>query len=240
MQDTDYTRFPSKKDALEMLRSLGVEFGCVFDVGVQGKTQELIDVFPNLKHYLFEPVAHYIPMIERNYAQIDHEILNVAVSDRDGSGRLQVRNVGGGGGITHSAVIGDSAAAALTPVEVVDITLLRLSSLLARRSFPEPILLKIDVDGHEMAILDGLQGGQDKIGAVVIEATLTNLGQRLDRAQKMGFVLWDINDLCYYKGCLWQVDMVLLAPAIAARAEMRPLNSDRILDWSKWQPFSRH
>lgn len=182
-------------------------------------------------------MAQYIPTIRKNYTRIDHEIFNVAVSDRDGAGKLQVRTVGGGTNITHSTVIENPMGKEPSTDNVLDTTLMRLSSLLAQRSFPQPILLKIDVDGHELAILQGLQGAEDRIGAIVIEATLLNIAPRIDRMQKMGFILWEINDLCYYKGCLWQVDMILLSQTIAARDELRPLISDTVLQWEHWQTF---
>lgn len=48
MTSPQHKRFPSKKNALKTLRNLGVEFGCVLDVGVQAATAELIEVFPDI------------------------------------------------------------------------------------------------------------------------------------------------------------------------------------------------
>jgi FkbM family methyltransferase len=236
MNAIDYKRLPLKKNSLQMLRQLGVNFGCVFDVGVNGQTPELIEVFPDLKHYLFEPVEQYIPTIKYNYAKIDHEILNVAVSDRDGMGELKLVKLAADY-VTHSKVVEDGMPPPTATEDVVPIKLLRLSTLLAERSFPEPILLKIDVDGHEPAILNGLIGAQAKIGAVVVESGPHDFIGRLRALTDMGFILWDLVDPCYYKGCLAQMDLVLVSPQISAQANLQPLSRPGAFDRSAWHCF---
>lgn len=231
----DYKRFPSKKNALQMLRMLGVKFGCIFDVGVQGQTQELIEVFPDLKHYLFEPVQQYITTIQNNYAKIDHEIVNVAVSNRDGSGKLRLVRLASEH-VTHSNVVESDVSP--NGGDVVDVRLLCLSSLLSQRNFPEPILLKIDVDGHESAILEGLIGSENKIGAIIIEAEPKDFAERIQWLQNIGFIVWDFVDPCYYKGCLAQMDIVFISSTIAKKTGICPLETDKSFDWKSWQVFS--
>lgn len=219
-----------------MLRQLGIEFGCILDVGLQVKTQELIDLFPDLKHYLFEPVTWYLPMIRLNYKDVDHGIINVAVSDRDGQGKLLIKKIGNSKGVTHSDVVTDDGPHHSNTSDIVDIELMRLSTLLSINSYPEPILLKIDVDGHEIAILNGLKGAEHMIGALVVEAGLSNFYERVHFLHSMGFVLWDICDFCYYKGCLIQFDLVFLSSEIAKKPQLRPLTHGAF-DWTAWQSF---
>lgn len=236
METIDYRRSPHKKDALQMLRRLGVQCGCIFDVGVQGQTHELIATFPDLKHYLFEPVAQYIPMIKATYAKIDHEIFNVAVSDRDGTGQLRLVRLASET-VTHSKVVEGPVQPGVAPEDVVEVRLMRLSTLLAQRSFAEPILLKIDVDGHELAILDGLAGGESKIGVVIIEAGPKNFVVRMARLQSMGFIFWDAVDPCYYKGCLAQMDLIFVSPALSEAANLQPLSRPGLFDRSAWHGY---
>lgn len=227
-------RFPSKRSGLRALRRLGVEFGCVVDVGVQSSTEELVEVFPDLTHYLFEPVPQYLPGIRKRYQGIKHELFHAAVSDRDGVGHLQLQSADGSGNITHSK---------LQPGEdskTIEVPLVRLSTAIAQNAFPSPILLKIDVDGHELPIIRGLKGAEEHVGCVVVEAPLKALFDRMGALQALGFVPWDINDLCYYKGCLWQVDMIFLSPELASRPELRPMETGGKLDWNAWRVFSRN
>jgi len=236
MFSINFRRTSSKVDSLRMLRRLGLNFGCIFDVGVQGQTQELIEVFPDLKHYLFEPVVQYLPMIRQNYAALDHEILNVAVSDRDGIGQIKlIRLVADE--VTHSCVVEELTQLDGPPSDVVDVRLVRLSTLLAERAFPQPILLKIDVDGHEPAILEGLVGSEELIGAVIIESGLQDFVPRIARLQQMGFLFWDAVDPCYYKGCLAQMDLIFVSSRIAEMANLQPLSRPDPFDMSAWQAF---
>jgi hypothetical protein len=59
----------SFEDALRAFTDLynGVEV--VVDVGVQGKTEPLLKVFPFAKHILFEPVTDYLPEIEKKLSR---------------------------------------------------------------------------------------------------------------------------------------------------------------------------
>lgn len=236
MTSFNLRRTSSKVDSLRMLRRLGLSFGCIFDVGVQGQTQELIDVFPDLKHYLFEPVPQYLPVIRENYAALDHEILNVAVSDRDGLGQIKlIRLVANE--VTHSCVVEELTQLNDATLDIIDVQLVRLSTILAERTFPQPIMLKIDVDGHEPAILEGLVGGEELIGAVIIESGLQDFAPRISRLQQMGFLLWDVVDPCYYKGCLAQMDLIFVSSLIAGMANLQPLSRPDPFDMSAWQAF---
>jgi len=230
---SEYKRQPNKLDSLQMLKKLGVKFGCIFDVGVHESTFELISAFPDIKHYLFEPADQYIPIIAENYKNIEHEVINVAVSDRDGKGQLKLIRLASDA-VTHSSVL-ETDSGSSSEEDTVDIELLKLSTLLNQRNFPGPILLKIDVDGHEPAILDGLVGGEDKIGAVIIEAVLGHFGERIQKLKELGFILWDFVDPCYYKGCLSQMDLVFIKPELAEEANLQPWSRPEDFEWTSWQ-----
>ena len=243
MTNIESKRFPSKSDSLRTLRKLGVDFTCVVDVGVQNCTKELIEVFPDLRHYLFEPVPNYISGIRKNYEQLDYKIFQVAVSDTDGLGELIVRSSDNSGKVTHSQVnygqhVGKPEGGRGTVIEKIPVPLVRLSSIIREQDLAGPILLKIDVDGHESSILSGLKGAEQRVGCVVVEAPLANVVGRSHSLQSMGFVLWDIVDLCYYKGCLWQVDLVFLSRELADQPELRGLSAGGSIDWSAWYPFA--
>jgi hypothetical protein len=71
--------------------------------------------------------------------------------------------------------------------------------------------MKIDVDGNELAVLNGAVQTLRSVDVVIIEAAVHH--QFLDRLSflmKHGFALVDIVDLCYYKDTLWQVDLVMV------------------------------
>jgi FkbM family methyltransferase len=235
----DLIRFPSKRDGLRVLRHLGIDFGCVVDVGVQASTDELIEVFPDLPHYLFEPVSQYEGAMRERYKNIKHEIFQVAVSDADGMAKLTTKSIDGSGHITHSHVsFSGSPVPTANALDTLDIPTVRLSSIIMERAFPTPILLKIDVDGHELPIINGLKGAEHTVGCVVVEAPLAMLAARCAALESLGFVLWDVNDMWYYKGCLLQVDLIFLSAEFSALPQIRPLHTDGKIDWSAWHTIS--
>ena len=169
MTKVESKRFPSKRDSLRILRKLGVDFGCVVDVGVQSCTQELIDVFPDIRHFLFEPVPNYLSSIRKKYENIDYEIFQVAVSDTDGLGELNIRSADSSGNVTHSHVdygqdMGRPESVRGTDVEKISVPLVRLSSIIREQDLPAPILLKIDVDGHELVDSVWIEGRRGACG----------------------------------------------------------------------------
>jgi hypothetical protein len=193
MTDSVVRRFPSKRNALLTLRKYGVEFGSIVDVGVQSSTKELVEVFPDKPHYLFEPVAEYAPLIAKNYAHINHKLFQVAASDKDGQGHLKLVSADGSGSVTHSQV---SSAQAPNTISVPLVTVTKI-------------------------------------------ATEHGFQPRITLANSLGFSLWDICDLCYRHGSLWQVDLIFLSPDLIAGPQMQPPTDKGRVDWSEWHMFSR-
>ena len=76
-----------------------------------------------------------------------------------------------------------------------------------------PILLKIDVDGPELRVLDGCRGLLAKVAVVVIEATMDHVAS-ISEYLDSGFVLFDIVDLCYCGPQLHQCDLVFVNRAV--------------------------
>lgn len=66
---------------LDVLRKLGVEPGCVVDVGAAEDTPPLRWQFPHVHHHLFEPNAALLPALASNYAAVSHTIYPVAVGN---------------------------------------------------------------------------------------------------------------------------------------------------------------
>lgn len=103
----------------------------------------------------------------------------------------------------------------------------KLDTLLREYLLPRPYLLKIDVDGAELQILEGSQESLPRINVVVIEAGMRNFYERASFLVNHGFELFDIVDPCYYDDLLRQFDMIF------ANARMI---QERGLDMQK-QPF---
>lgn len=222
--------FPSKLNALQRLKSFGVPIQCIIDVGAHEQTYELRMMFPDLPHLLFEPVKEFHPKIRENYEGMTFEIFPHAVSSHSGSGQLQTYSVDGGG-VTHSSLTStDDGSDSVSDVQTV-----RLDEFLAARSDPTPYLLKIDVDGYEVPIIESAAGARDDISCIIVEATIETLQERLIAVTALGFQLIDIIDSCYYHGVLSQVDLVFVSTAVYGLADLRPWQTKEFA-WEHWRP----
>ena len=240
-------RHPSMRDGLRVLLGHGVDVATVLDVGVLTGTPPLIQTFREQPHHLFEPVPAHVPNIQKNYANLAFTLHKVAVSDRDGEAYLACTSLHNNGNVTHAQVEDAPVDAADRPglVSCEPIRRARLDTLLKEHRPEPPYILKVDVDGHELAVLDGAEETLAATSIVVIEAPLTRtaLPQFFERAQYLmarGFDLVDIVDVAYYNGVLWQADLIFVPRAIVnAIPALRPFEGpDFQFQASAWYPYT--
>jgi FkbM family methyltransferase len=219
------------------LRALGVEFRSVLDVGVFNDTPALRSTFPGLMHHLFEPVQAHFPSIERTYASVRYILHPIAVSNVDGEAFLNTfSSTDGPQTITRSEVSDRSADSASDPTLISSIRIQKRKLDTVMLNFNEkPYLLKVDVDGPDLQVLQGAVRTLQSCAAVVIETPLMEIPERSKYLTDRGFRLVDIVDLSYYHGIMWQVDMVFLSAAILESNErLRLLRSESQLDPAHW------
>ena len=222
-------RIPSKQNSLQFLRNQGLSVGTIIDIGVQTQTKELIQVFPDLKHILFEPVEEYYSLIAQSYKSINYDLIKCAVSNENGTAVLNVTSKDNDKGfITHSQIGSKENSPLARTVEKIT-----LDSFFEKNNYPKPYLLKIDVDGHEIPILEGSVNSLNDCSCVIIEATLTSLPQRMNFLTSKGFVLWDIVDLAYYYDNLSQVDLIFLNQTEKNKANFNPWSNFEF-KWDQW------
>ena len=206
-------RLPTMENSLKILAHFGVPVNSILDVGVQGGTKPLMSVFPDLPHYLFEPVDAYFNSIRDAYKNFRHELIHVALSDEDGEAWQVGTSRDNCGKITHSYV-SNHQVSAKENAEVVDCQPIRkakLDTLMPTLRPPAgPWLLKVDVDGHEIPILRGAGNTLQNTSIVVVEAPLHTMLTRSEMLIDAGFQLFDIVDLSYYYETLSQVDLVFI------------------------------
>lgn len=190
----------TKSDALQEIILRQVPISSVLDVGVQMGTPELIEAFPDRKHYLFEPVTDFNQSIETAYASIAHEVHNVALSDQNGTiaavGFTPLGGVNVGSGVVAS---GGPTFPRIT-----------LDTFVSNHEPAPPYFLKIDVDGHEMAVLRGAIDTLAKCSVVMIELEKREIVQRMQFLYEAHFELFDLVESCYYDKSFWQCDGIFI------------------------------
>jgi FkbM family methyltransferase len=133
----------------------------VLDIGANYGEMTLL--LPRSIHvHVFEPQQRVWPWLERSLQNRDRATLHrMALSDRDGSAVLHVPDLWSGtasltGPIRHARFPDDKHEA--VPCEVR-----RLDTLLP--GLRGPLVFKIDVEGHELAVLQGMRGTLARAGA---------------------------------------------------------------------------
>lgn len=230
-------RYPDENNALQSLKDLGIDIKCILDVGVLHGTPPLMQCFPNLKHYLFEPVDEHFDLIRRNYERLDYDLHHVALSNGDGEAWQVGVCINGSGKITHSQISGHEVTKEQNPnlVSCKKIRKARLDTLIAALKPMKPYLLKIDVDGHEIPILEGATETLKNTSAVVIEVTASTLIPRGHVLAQQGFQLFDIVDITYYCDVFYQADAVFVRDdIIQANPQLRPMQQGAFQP-DRWQ-----
>ena len=233
-------RIPEVTDALSALRTLNVPVKSILDVGILHGTAGLMQVFPDVKHYLFEPVDNYFDNIRDTYNKLDYELHQVALSDSDGTAWQLGICRDGSGQITHSQLRDEPETKENFPdlVDCREIKKSRLDSMLDNLGAETPYLLKLDVDGIELKILEGAERTLKDASVVVIEVTNSTFLERANAVAAHGFSFFDVVDLTYYCGTFYQGDAIFIRTDIVETLDdLRPMQV-RPFDQSQWYPVS--
>ena len=227
-------RKPIKEQSLAILRERGIPIETILDVGVQNQTQELIKAFPDKKHILFEPVREYFDAIRKNYASVNYELVPAAVGEVPGRSQLELKSIVEGQSVTHAGLVTGNGPGSSFATERRDIDVVSIDSFLAANSHPGPYLLKIDIDGGELAVIAGARASLAQASIVIVETPKAQLVERIDVMMKSGFVLYDLAEPVYYDQSFWQCDAIFIRSDIY-RETFRQLTVD--FDARLYTPF---
>jgi FkbM family methyltransferase len=143
---------------LRSLKAYGLTPKTVYDVGVNTGTPDLYDAFPSAKFTLFDPSRASLPYMEQLKATRGFDYFNVALGDKDVQGHLNEHPSDPG---TSSLVHSDNNS--------VDhaVRVCRFDSLVS--SISRPALMKIDTQGYELRVLNGVGRFLTDIDFYIIE-----------------------------------------------------------------------
>lgn len=198
------------------LRSIGMEFKTVIDVGVAFGTPDLYASLKGggrgVKLYLVEPVPKCAPILKKFEQELGATTFNVAAGAEDGTISFNV----------HSDVSGSSAfdqwEGAEMDGEAVTVPLRRLDTLIPA-PLARPALLKVDTQGSELLVLEGAAGLLDQIDVIILECSFHQLRKNAPefneivvRMNELGFACYETLEGHYRSldNAMAQVDLVFV------------------------------
>ncbi len=182
------------RSLLSHLKSLGFAPETVIDVGVADGTFELYDTFPRSRQLLVEPLAefeHVLRYLQRRYGA---EYVLAAAGPSDGVTRIET------GSNAHGAsVLTDQMEEGSQTRPGREVPLARLDTLVKERQLPGPYLIKVDVQGYELEVMEGATGLLPQTEVVILEASMFRFTSNLPvldaviaSMKERGFVPYEI------------------------------------------------
>jgi FkbM family methyltransferase len=204
------------------VKRLGIAPATVIDVGVAYGTPELYAAFPGARFLLVDPLDEYAPAIEPLVARLgDAEWVRAAAGPEPGAITINVSRAPAlSSTLGHWKGQDDGGQPREVPV-------VRIDDLVGERSLPGPYLLKVDVEGAELRVLDGAAAVLERTDLVLLEVNLfeflpgqPQLHDVVAYMKERGFVTYD-----FYGGHLRLLDGALAMVNIAFVREDGPLRA---------------
>ena len=202
------------RGTLEHAKELGFNPHTVIDVGVARGTFELYETFPDARHLLIEPLEENRPYLEKIVNGLKNaEYVIAAATKEAGTVTFNVHPDFDGSSLYLESEDSDVNG---VPRTVPAIT---LDDLGEEHNVHGPILIKIDVQGAELDVLDGAIQLLHAAEYIILEASLFKFfvhGPELYDAmvfmKERGFVLYDMLGYSYRlsDGAMSQVDLVFV------------------------------
>ncbi len=180
-------------EALAHISRLGFKPKTVIDVGVATGTYELYKTFPNAKHLLIEPLREFEDYLKQITFKYRAEYIIAAAGSR--SGRMDIH--------VHPDLLGSSLFKE-TDGSYVDgisrnVPVITIDAQCHEKHLKAPYIIKIDVQGAELLVLEGARRILKDTEVVILEVHFfhfyKNAPQFFDvvvRLKKLGFVTYDI------------------------------------------------
>ena len=179
---------------LDNMKRLGLEPATVVDVGVGYGTPELWEAFPRARLLLVEPIPDRFggAAWEGVRRRAGVEVVTAAAGAAAGRASITVHRAPEMSSVL-GAWIGDRDG------EVRDVPVVRVDEEARSRGLPGPYVLKVDVEGFELDVLEGCVGLLGETEAVLLEVRLFELvpgGAQLHDVipfmKERGFVAYDL------------------------------------------------
>ena len=183
----------SLDDALKHLSIFGFYPKTIIDVGTLDGTFPLLNVFPRSKYIWIEPLIEFKKALKKLASKYNGQYIIAAAGKSPGRSTINVRS-----GLYDSSLYKEMNTKQVNgkPREV---NVIVLDDLLETHDLPDDLLLKIDVQGSKLDVLEGAEKIIQRCEAIILEVRffefLKNTPQFSDiisYMKKKNFVAYDI------------------------------------------------
>lgn len=172
MESENTPYFWHETNLFRAFKEAGFEPRVFFEVGSSnsGWSYQMATLFPPARFHLFEPLVDHKDFYRENTERIlklrpDFRIHKIAVGQVDGTTKLGVD----ASGYSASTLVTETSEQF---TELVEVPVRRLDTLVFEQDLPRPDVLKIDVQGGELAVLIGAGSLLDTVQMIQAEVWL--------------------------------------------------------------------
>jgi FkbM family methyltransferase len=213
------------RPTLQRIKSLGVEPATIFDIGVAYGTPELYAEFADRKYFLVDPLPHSLPYMRMWAKKLDASIYNIALGEMMGELEIIVQEDIGGSTLYREVGAASTIGRVAVPIR-------RFDSVFQPADLAPPCLVKIDVQGAELAVLRGMGTLIQNVDLFIVEVSsivtlegAAHMFETTDYMRQNGFTIYDICGLGRrpLDNAMAQLDLVFCK------------NDSRLLKDRRWQ-----
>lgn len=199
---------------LRHIKAFGFKPATVLDIGAAKGTEPLLNTFPDSHHFMIEALEEFIPKLEEAKKRMKTAEYIIAAATSE-SGYITIN--------VHPDLYGSSIYLEDEDSNVNGIPrkipAYRLDELCVSRELKGPYLLKIDVQGAELDVLQGAEKTLKDTEYVILESVLFDFFQGgpkfhqfIEFMNKRGFVVYDFFDPLYrpLDGAMSQIDIAFV------------------------------
>jgi FkbM family methyltransferase len=185
------------RPALRRIKALGIEPATIFDIGVAYGTEDLYAEFKCAKYFLVDPVPQSLPYMQRWAKTLHATVHNVALGESDGELEIGVPD-----DIRESTLYEEIEQSG--SLKRISVPIKRFDSIFQPADLVSPSLVKIDVQGAELALLKGMGQLIHDIDIFIIEVSsivtldgpAAHMFDVLDYLRRNEFTVYDVCGLC--------------------------------------------